>query len=114
MNNPDCRLWIEGKTYGPYTIEMIRAMYARGELNRTTPIWQDGASDWQSIEIFLGLPPLPKPSPSLETAKAPPVDKNVSWIAREGAGCLRVAYFFVYAFIALVVLSIIMMIVHGH
>lgn len=44
---------VDGKTYGPVGLEQIRHWLAQGRVDRRTPVFVDGASDW----TFLGLLP---------------------------------------------------------
>jgi len=61
-------LAIDGKTYGPYTDDALRAMVQRGEVAPTTQAWRPGAAGWAAISDIpeLGasmMPPPPPPPP---------------------------------------------------
>ena len=68
-NVPRWSLAIEGKTYGPYTDDALKAMVAGGQVLRSTQAWRPGASGWAPLETYgeLGLsggsemPPPPPP-----------------------------------------------------
>ena len=55
---------IDGKTYGPYTDEALRAMVANGQVSPSTQVWRPGAAGWAPLTAFPELgaapPPLPK------------------------------------------------------
>lgn len=59
-------LAIDGKTYGPYTDDALRAMAQSGEISAATQGWRPGVTAWAPLSDFaeLGLaPPPPPPSP---------------------------------------------------
>ncbi|HEY6137054.1 MAG TPA: SPFH domain-containing protein [Thermoanaerobaculia bacterium] len=64
---PRWSLAIDGKTYGPYTDDALRAMVQSGQVAATTQAWRPGASGWAAVSEFpeLGLssPPPPPPPP---------------------------------------------------
>ena len=64
---PRWSLAIDGKTYGPYTDDALRAMVQSGQVAATTQVWRPGASGWAPVSEFpeLGLssPPPPPPPP---------------------------------------------------
>jgi hypothetical protein len=55
---------VDGKTYGPVGLEQIRQWLAQGRVDRRTPVFVDGASDW----TFIGL----LPELAVELGTAPP------------------------------------------
>ncbi len=63
-------LAVEGKTYGPYTDEALRAMLAAGQVLPSTLAWCPGAPGWQPIASYPGFaagaaaPPPPPPPAS--------------------------------------------------
>lgn len=70
-NVPRWSLAIDGKTYGPYTDDALKAMIQGGQVNATTHAWRPGASGWAPLDTYaeLGLgggsamPPPPPPPP---------------------------------------------------
>jgi len=58
---------IDGKTYGPYTDDAVRAMVASGQLSPSAQVWKPGASGWAPASDFPELgatpPPVPPPKP---------------------------------------------------
>lgn len=64
---PRWSLAIDGKTYGPYTDDALRAMVQSGQVAPTTQAWRPGAGGWAPVSEFpeLGLssPPPPPPPP---------------------------------------------------
>jgi membrane protease subunit (stomatin/prohibitin family) len=68
---PNAARWslaVEGKTYGPYTDEALRAMLANGQVLPSTLAWSPGAPGWQPISSYPGFgggegaaPPPPPP-----------------------------------------------------
>lgn len=65
---PRWSLAIDGKTYGPYTDDALKAMIESGQVTRSTQAWRPGAAGWAAVESYqeLGLssgamppPPLP-------------------------------------------------------
>lgn len=56
----------DGQEYGPVTGEQIRAWIAEGRIERRTPVFVDGAKDWN----FVGL--LPEFTNSFSTPGTPP------------------------------------------
>jgi membrane protease subunit (stomatin/prohibitin family) len=70
-NVPRWSLAIDGKTYGPYTDDGLKAMVQSGQVPSSTQAWRPGASGWAPIETYpeLGggssaMPPPPPPPPS--------------------------------------------------
>jgi hypothetical protein len=68
-NVPRWSLAIDGKTYGPYTDDALRAMVQGGQVTPSTQAWHPGASGWAPLDTYseLGLgnaaPPPPPPPP---------------------------------------------------
>lgn len=59
---------IDGKTYGPYTDDALRAMVQNGQVSASAHAWRPGAAGWAPIESYgeLGgsaMPPPPPPPP---------------------------------------------------
>jgi len=69
-NVPRWSLAIDGKTYGPYTDDGLRAMVQSGQVAPSTQAWRPGASGWAPIESYpelgggSGSMPPPPPPPS--------------------------------------------------
>jgi membrane protease subunit (stomatin/prohibitin family) len=70
-NVPRWSLAIEGKTYGPYTDDALKAMVQSGQVGSSTQAWRPGASGWAPLDSYdeLGLagtgstmPPPPPPA----------------------------------------------------
>jgi membrane protease subunit (stomatin/prohibitin family) len=68
-HSPRWSLAIDGKTYGPYTDDALKAMVSSGQVPATTQAWRPGASGWAPLETYseLGLgggsmPPPPPPA----------------------------------------------------
>ncbi len=69
-NVPRWSLAIDGKTYGPYTDDGLKAMIQGGQVNATTHAWRPGAAGWAPLDTYseLGIgegsamPPPPPPS----------------------------------------------------
>ncbi|MDQ3279879.1 MAG: SPFH domain-containing protein [Acidobacteriota bacterium] len=69
-NVPRWSLAIDGKTYGPYTDDALKAMVQGGQVTPSTQAWRPGASGWAPLDSYaeLGLggassmmpPPPPK------------------------------------------------------
>jgi len=75
----------DGKEYGPATAEQIRQWIAEGRAENRTPIFVDGAKDWNFVGLLPefagcftapGTPPASTPPPPLETAAAGRVAKT--------------------------------------
>jgi membrane protease subunit (stomatin/prohibitin family) len=68
-NVPRWTLAIDGKTYGPYTDDALKAMVQGGQVTASTQAWRPGASGWAPLDTYaeLGLgggsamPPPPPP-----------------------------------------------------
>jgi membrane protease subunit (stomatin/prohibitin family) len=67
-NTPRWSLAIDGKTYGPYTDDALKAMVQSGQVASSTQAWRPGASSWAPIDSYseLGggsstMPPPPPP-----------------------------------------------------
>lgn len=67
-NVPRWSIAIDGKTYGPYTDDGLRAMVQSGQVAASTQAWRPGASGWAPIETYAELgggsstmPPPPPP-----------------------------------------------------
>ncbi|HYH07736.1 MAG TPA: SPFH domain-containing protein [Thermoanaerobaculia bacterium] len=68
-NVPRWSLAIDGKTYGPYTDDALKAMVQGGQVQTSTQAWRPGAAGWAPLETYaeLGLgsggamPPPPPP-----------------------------------------------------
>ncbi len=60
-------LAIDGKTYGPYTDDALRAMVQSGQVTPATQGWRPGASAWAPLsefaELGMAAPPPPPPPP---------------------------------------------------
>ncbi len=71
-NVPRWSIAIDGKTYGPYTDDGLKAMVQSGQVPSSTQAWRPGASGWAPLDSYseLGLgggsamPPPPPPPPS--------------------------------------------------
>ena len=63
--SPRWSLAIDGKTYGPYTDDALRALVQNGQVAPGTQAWRPGASGWAPLSDFpeLGLAPPPPPPP---------------------------------------------------
>jgi hypothetical protein len=68
-NVPRWSLAIDGKTYGPYTDDALKAMVQGGQVTSATQAWRPGAGGWAPLDTYseLGLgggstmpPPPPK------------------------------------------------------
>ena len=69
-NAPRWSIAIDGKTYGPYTDDGLKAMVQSGQVSSSTQAWRPGASGWAPLDSYseLGLggsamPPPPPPPP---------------------------------------------------
>jgi membrane protease subunit (stomatin/prohibitin family) len=68
-NAPRWSLSIDGKTYGPYTDDALKAMLASGQVAASTQAWRPGAASWAPVETYAelasggGAPPPPPPPP---------------------------------------------------
>ena len=70
-NVPRWSIAIDGKTYGPYTDDGLKAMVQSGQVTASTHAWRPGASGWAPLDTYseLGLgsgsamPPPPPPPP---------------------------------------------------
>lgn len=68
-NAPRWSLAIDGKTYGPYTDDALKAMMQSGQVAGSTQAWRPGAAGWAALDTYseLGLgsggamPPPPPP-----------------------------------------------------
>lgn len=66
-NVPRWSLAIDGKTYGPYTDDALKAMIQSGQVAASTQAWRPGASGWASLDSYAelgaggGSPPPPPP-----------------------------------------------------
>jgi len=60
---------VDGKTFGPYTDEALRAMVQSGQVPPTTQAWRPGASGWAPVSSFaelgVNVPPPPPPPPKV-------------------------------------------------
>ncbi|HSB36350.1 MAG TPA: DUF4339 domain-containing protein, partial [Thermoanaerobaculia bacterium] len=65
-------LTVDGKTYGPYTDDALRAMVAAGQVAPATLAWHPGAAGWAPLSTYAGFeggaaaatPPPPPPAPA--------------------------------------------------
>jgi membrane protease subunit (stomatin/prohibitin family) len=68
-NVPRWSLAIDGKTYGPYTDDALKAMVQGGQVTGSTQAWRPGASGWAPLdsysELGLGAGTMPPPPPPL-------------------------------------------------
>lgn len=68
-NVPRWSLAIDGKTYGPYTDDALKAMIQGGQVASSTQAWRPGASGWAPVETYdelrggSSMPPPPPPPP---------------------------------------------------
>jgi membrane protease subunit (stomatin/prohibitin family) len=69
-NVPRWSLAIDGKTYGPYTDDALRAMVDGGQVPLSTSAWRPGASGWAPLDTYselgLGAAPPPPPPPPIK------------------------------------------------
>lgn len=70
-NVPRWSLAIDGKTYGPYTDDALKAMLQSGQVAASTQAWRPGASGWAPVDTYSELgggsnatPPPPPPPPA--------------------------------------------------
>lgn len=70
VNVPRWSLAIDGKTYGPYTDDALKAMIQSGQVVPSTNAWHPGASGWAALETYpefrtggSAMPPPPPPPP---------------------------------------------------
>lgn len=56
---------MEGKTYGPFTDDALRAMVTSGQVSPGAQVWRPGATGWAPLTDFpeLGAAPPPPPPP---------------------------------------------------
>jgi membrane protease subunit (stomatin/prohibitin family) len=68
MHTPRWSLAIDGKTYGPYTDDALKAMVSSGQVQASVQAWRPGAAGWAPLDTYseLGLggtmPPPPPPA----------------------------------------------------
>jgi hypothetical protein len=66
-NAPRWSLAIDGKTYGPYTDDALKAMVQGGPVAASTQAWRPGAAAWAPLdsyaELDLGSSTMPPPPP---------------------------------------------------
>ena len=68
-NAPRWSLAIDGKTYGPYTDDGLKAMVQSGQVAASTQAWRPGSAGWAAIETYpelsggggSAMPPPPPP-----------------------------------------------------
>jgi hypothetical protein len=60
-----------GKQSGPFSVEQLRALVARGELAPTDLVWKDGMAGWEPASVIPGLFD-PEPSVTLAPQAVPP------------------------------------------
>jgi membrane protease subunit (stomatin/prohibitin family) len=68
-NVPRWSLAIDGKTYGPYTDDALKAMIQGGQVAASTNAWRPGATGWAPLDTYselsvgagAGMPPPPPP-----------------------------------------------------
>lgn len=64
---PRWSLAIDGKTYGPYTDDALKAMVSSGQVTSSTQAWRPGAAGWAPLdsysELDLGGGAMPPPPP---------------------------------------------------
>lgn len=70
-NVPRWSLAIDGKTYGPYTDDALKAMIQGGQVTVSTQAWRPGAAGWAPLDTYSefgagesGAMPPPPPPPS--------------------------------------------------
>lgn len=54
-NVPRWSLAIDGKTYGPYTDDALKAMVQGGQVTASTQAWRPGASGWAPLDTYSEL-----------------------------------------------------------
>ena len=54
-NVPRWSLAIDGKTYGPYTDDALKAMIQSGQVAASTQAWRPGAAGWAPVETYAEL-----------------------------------------------------------
>jgi hypothetical protein len=87
-------LVIRGQQAGPFSLEQIRQMLARGEIQPEQPAWRQGMSDWKPLSQLLSVhggampPPLPAGAPPM--VKVAPKSRLWLWITLGLAGVLVV------------------------
>jgi membrane protease subunit (stomatin/prohibitin family) len=68
---PRWSLTVDGKTYGPYTDDALKAMVSAGQVAPATLAWHPGAAGWAPLATYAGFegspgaapPPPPPPAP---------------------------------------------------
>lgn len=87
-------LVIRGQQAGPFSLEQIRQMLARGEIQPEQPAWRPGLPEWKPLSQLLSVnrgaapPPLPAAAPPM--VKAAPKSRLWLWITLGLAGVLVV------------------------
>jgi hypothetical protein len=76
-----------GQQSGPFTVEQLRAMVARGELAPTDLVWKDGMAGWEPASTIPGLfvteavvtdtPAVLQPPPIAHTTVLPPAGTKI-------------------------------------
>lgn len=66
-HTPRWSLAIDGKTYGPYTDDALKAMVSSGQVTKSTQAWRPGAAGWAPLDTYseldLGGGTMPPPPP---------------------------------------------------
>jgi membrane protease subunit (stomatin/prohibitin family) len=69
---PRWSLTVEGKTYGPYTDDALKAMIAAGQVSPATLAWHPGAGGWAPLSSYPGFEPAAAAPPPPPPPTAPP------------------------------------------
>ena len=64
---PRWTISVDGKTYGPYTDDALRAMLQAGQVSPAVQAWHPGAAQWAPLHSYAefagSVPPMPPPPP---------------------------------------------------
>ncbi len=75
----DWRVAVKGEQRGPYTLEQVRAMIAKGQLPADALVWRPGMANWAPWESVpelvtpAGRGPMPDMAPRASAAPMPPI-----------------------------------------
>jgi hypothetical protein len=98
-----------GEELGPYSPELLKSKINVGEFARGDYAWHEGLDAWHPLWKVLGLPEI-----LIASAPYRNSDKNISLLAREGAGCIRVIYILAFLVLGAILLGIVLTLTDSH
>jgi hypothetical protein len=107
------RIIANGDERGPYTFEQLRSMWSSGQLTTEALYWQEGMTEWESIEglgLDSAIQPHSLPPPVASVQRMPAASHHVQHTGRvktkaHGSGIVAIGSLMCFAGVIILVVS---------